>query len=131
MFSYVAAGTDKTGKTKKPVPMPQLHLATGPKPVEAPKEQVIYPPTAAIPAPLPSETGSVTPVGGPPKYPPPALPPGVAPPARPPGVIKTLSVQLSTTTSPSARPPPVPTRNITARQISVTQPPPQPPPRPK
>ncbi|KAF5297273.1 hypothetical protein FQA39_LY12112 [Lamprigera yunnana] len=60
------------------------------------------------------ETGSVTPTGGPPSYPPPELPPGVQPPAAPPGVIRL------------AKPPPVPTRNLPSQSTSVPQPPPRP-----
>lgn len=66
------------------------------------------------------ETGTVTPVGGPPRYPPPALPPGVPPPAPPPGRSFAVPLQLP------ARPPPVPSRATLPRQPSSPQPPPRP-----
>lgn len=126
----MAAGTDKAGKTKKVVQMAQLPFPSCPKSTSPSKEQTISANLAAMISSTSPEPGSVTPLGGPPKYPPPALPPGVAPPAPPPGIIKTLPAQLSTTTPPSIKPPPVPSRSAIAKQISVTQPP-QPPPRPK
>lgn len=60
------------------------------------------------------EAGSVTPVGGPPSYPPPALPVGVQPPAAPPCVVR------------PSKPPPIPTRNLPHKSPSLPQPPPRP-----
>ncbi|XP_071056798.1 MAP kinase-activating death domain protein isoform X2 [Onthophagus taurus] len=83
------------------------------------------------------ESGSVTPIGGPPSYPPPALPPGVPPPAAPPGA-KSFGIPVQQGIRP-LRPPPVPSRNLPPgsgglpHQMSLqsSHPPPQPPPRPK
>lgn len=71
------------------------------------------------------EAGSVTPVGGPPAYPPPALPPGVPPPAPPPG-MRSFGVPAQLAGTRPLRPPPVPSRNLPPGSG-----PPQPPPRPK
>lgn len=86
-----------------------------------------------IPPPFGSESNAVTPVGGPPTYPPPALPPGVPPPAAPPGLPKTLTSQMSVPTP--LKPPPIPSRSsLSFRQASLSLPlgqPPPPPPRNK
>ncbi|XP_057656442.1 MAP kinase-activating death domain protein isoform X1 [Diorhabda carinulata] len=127
VFSYVAAGTDKSKTVKKPVDVSQFDMTASLKvssPVEAPPVLTHF---TAVPPPPSPEPGSVTPIGGPPKYPPPALPPGVAPPAPPPGV-KTIHSQLSL---PSSKPPPIPSRSMQSRQMTISSQPPQPPPRPK
>ncbi|KAJ8942573.1 hypothetical protein NQ318_010381 [Aromia moschata] len=131
VFSYVAAGTDKTHQQKKALNLSQLPMSCL-KPTTSPQEQTVLLPNshpATLPPPTNAEPGSLTPIGGPPKYPPPALPPGVLPPAPPPGV-KAVPAQLSTTSPAPIKPPPVPSRMATHRQMSVSQPP-QPPPRPK
>lgn len=85
-----------------------------------------------LPPPVSPEPGSVTPVGGPPTYPPPALPVGVAPPAPPPGT-KVLTSQMSVPVP--MKPPPIPSRStLPFRQASLGPPlgqPPPPPPRNK
>lgn len=136
VFSYVAAGTDKSSAPKKPAP---VNLAQLPisclRPAVSPQEpsqnvkQIPCPmPSNTLPPPTSPEPGSITPVGGPPCYPPPALPPTARPPAPPPS----LKTQTSTTGKPS-QPPPVPSRSTPTRQVSATATTqaPQPPPRPK
>ncbi|XP_018576848.1 MAP kinase-activating death domain protein isoform X6 [Anoplophora glabripennis] len=131
VFSYVAAGVDKNTQKRKQSALSQLPGASCLKPATSPQERPVPPSPnpCVIPPPVSPDPGSITPMGGPPKYPPPALPPGVAPPAPPPG-IKTIPAQLSTTIPPHITPPPIPSRTIPPRQISISQPP-QPPPRPK
>nr|XP_023023277.1 MAP kinase-activating death domain protein-like [Leptinotarsa decemlineata] len=126
VFSYMAAGIDK----KRSSNVSRLPIAPCLAPYTPPSEEPQpLPHVPAIPPPSSPDPGSITPVGGPPKYPPPALPPGVAPPAPPPGA-RTFSSQMSLSTLPSSQPPPVPSRSIPRRQISMPLPP-QTPPRPK
>ncbi|XP_017780292.1 PREDICTED: MAP kinase-activating death domain protein isoform X2 [Nicrophorus vespilloides] len=127
VFSYVAAGSDKRFQLPpKPTSSVTTPTVTAPPQEPQPPLQIPQPiPPKSIPVPqnipqqLPPphspEPGTVTPVGGPPSYPPPALPPGVPPPAAPPG--KVLYSRPSV-------PPPVPSRNLPPFS-------PQPPPRPK
>lgn len=130
VFSYVAAGVDRSNQKRKQSALSQSPGTSCLKPVSSQELSTPQSPSPCIvPPPFSPEPGSVTPIGGPPKYPPPALPPGVAPPAPPPG-IKAIPAQLSSTVSPHVTPPPIPNRTIPPRQISISQPP-QPPPRPK
>lgn len=62
-----------------------------------------------ISVPASPEPGSVTPVGGPPTYPPPELPSGVQPPALPPGTRFPVPSQGGVR---PVRPPPIPSRNL-------------------
>ncbi|CAH0560900.1 unnamed protein product [Brassicogethes aeneus] len=127
VFSYVAAGSDKSGLKPKIKTTPHLPTASShPKPEHTPilTKQLHTPLPQTMPPPTSPEPGSVTPLGGPPNYPPPALPPGVAPPAQPPGG-RTFVVPAQLPAG--SRPPPVPQRSMS---IGGTQPPPTPP-RPK
>ncbi|KAL3267186.1 hypothetical protein HHI36_011323 [Cryptolaemus montrouzieri] len=72
------------------------------------------------------EAGAVTPTGGPPSYPPPALPPGVQPPAPPPGNIKPVTVSPQVPPCRPGKPPPIPHRSSLSRQLSTPPPPPRP-----
>lgn len=132
MFSYVAAGSDKSVAPQLTKPK-STHLPLScVRPILSPQDSphnLSHKSTPspqqlqAAPPPSSPEPGSVTPVGGPPNYPPPALPPGVAPPAQPPGGrTYIVPVQLA-----SSKPPPVPQRSMS---LSSAQPPPTPP-RPK
>ncbi|KAK9738591.1 DENN (AEX-3) domain [Popillia japonica] len=145
VFSYVAAGTEKRlqiARTAPPSATPSmLNIPSISKPHDSPREQISPVPSAhhlphqhepqsvkETPAQAIQqifEAGSVTPVGGPPAYPPPALPPGVPPPAPPPG-MKGFGVPAQLSGTRPLRPPPVPSRNLPPGSV-----PPQPPPRPK
>ncbi|XP_066247260.1 MAP kinase-activating death domain protein isoform X3 [Euwallacea similis] len=159
VFSYVAAG--KTGKDKFCMPphppshaqpqqsKPQQSNSSRTNPIlnkaddpslhpltfthQSPKPQKLLPsPQPSLPPPVSSDPSPITPIAGPPSYPPPALPPGVAPPAPPPGT-KTLTSQMSVPVP--IKPPPVPSRSsLPFRQTSLGPPlgqPPPPPPRNK
>ncbi|KAI4462781.1 hypothetical protein MML48_4g00015086 [Holotrichia oblita] len=145
VFSYVAAGTEKRlqiARTAPPSATPSmLNIPSISKSHESPREEVSptppthhlaqqheSQPTKETPASAIQqmfEAGSVTPVGGPPAYPPPALPPGVPPPAPPPG-MKGFGIPAQLSGTRPLRPPPVPSRNLPPGSV-----PPQPPPRPK
>ncbi|GJQ84730.1 hypothetical protein Trydic_g21135 [Trypoxylus dichotomus] len=152
VFSYVAAGTERRlqmSRTAPPSATPSmLNIPTITKPQESPREELLPVPSTQhvthqqLPQQEPSpsqpvretptppqqqafESGSVTPVGGPPSYPPPALPPGVPPPALPPG-MKNFGIPAQLSGTRPLRPPPVPSRNLPPGSV-----PPQPPPRPK
>ncbi|XP_044750083.1 MAP kinase-activating death domain protein isoform X4 [Coccinella septempunctata] len=92
---------------------------------EKTKEQTVGD-TGKLSTPIQTQTGSVTPTGGPPSYPPPALPPGVQPPAPPPGNIKPLSGAPQVPPGRPGRPPPIPHRSSLTRQPSTPPPPPRP-----
>ncbi|XP_048518295.1 MAP kinase-activating death domain protein isoform X6 [Dendroctonus ponderosae] len=159
VFSYVAAGKEGKNKFTMPPrpqrsqPSQQLKVVTCIVPAELQGISVdstcnlstvthsTKPPAHFIPCTQSSlspsafgpESSAVTPVGGPPTYPPPALPPGVSPPAAPPGQTKTLTSQISVPTP--LKPPPIPSRSsLPFRQASLGPPlgqPPPPPPRNK
>ncbi|XP_065159593.1 MAP kinase-activating death domain protein isoform X6 [Atheta coriaria] len=131
VFSYVAAGSDKKFQLPKPPPSLDVQVTTAPEPLATTQEEPELLADAdklrgdvrtefdmaTMQIPVSPEPGTVTPVGGPPAYPPPALPPGVQPPAPPPGKVLTSRPNV---------PPPVP-----HRQGSVSTGAPPPPPRPK
>lgn len=87
------------------------------------EQQTLRLPSPQRQVPSSPEQGSVTPVGGPPSYPPPALPPGVPPPAPPPG-LKGFAIPAQLSGARPVKPPPVPSRNLN-RQPSSPQPPPR------
>ncbi|CAG9766594.1 unnamed protein product [Ceutorhynchus assimilis] len=124
VFSYIAAG--KEGKEKFIMPQPhakphQLKLEP-----HVPAKTHLQPTTTHLqPTTTADPPGSITPQGGPPTYPPPALPAGVPPPAPPPFNPKVLTSQMS---MPAKPPPPIPSRSkLPFRQASVGVPPPPPP----
>lgn len=128
VFSYVAAGPEKRlqGRqsssifptTQVPANEPQPPITQEQETLRLPSPQRQTPANSNSP-----EAGSVTPVGGPPSYPPPALPPGVPPPAAPPG-LKSYSVPAQLPGVRPSKPPPIPSRNLN-RQPSSPQPPPR------
>lgn len=144
VFSYVAAGSGKklqsnilsTPSSTVVTPQPTVTISQSPTPVQLSQQttRIVPPPQHPLPiktpeeiqtltAPIPTpETGTVTPIGGPPTYPPPALPPNVQPPAPPPGRHIVQQHSLSR----PLKPPPVPSRNVSSSSGSSS---PQPPPR--
>lgn len=124
VFSYVAAGPEKRLQGRQslifPTTQPTPPPPSEPKPPTTQEQQTLRLPSPQRQTP---ESGSVTPVTGPPTYPPPALPPGVQPPAPPPG-LKGFVVPAQLPGGRPARPPPVPSRNLN-RQPSSPQPPPR------
>lgn len=153
MFSYLAAGAEKSSTNQKtvattPQPSPMFvpmlsscmaplspqddsedtsyqKAATAPVKTEKTKAQISSNPYIP-PVPNQTQTSTVRAAEGPPAYPPPALPPGVQPPAPPPGNIRPLSGVPQVPPGRPGKPPPIPHRSSLTRQPSTPPPPPRP-----